>query len=152
MKRIAPLEITGIAPLEIAASKNPNDETPDIGAHESRELSFLNELNVSILKDNRAFFYHPKASGVKSILQKALTKNNIQIKEENHFLCNYRNVLEVADKIIKNNFNSVFYILDHSTADVFHLHKTDKLFLAISEKFENISTIIINNNTAYIYE
>jgi hypothetical protein len=141
-----------IAPLEAIENKNPNNEELSTLTYECSELAFSDGLKAAILKDNIAFFYNPRSGGVKSILQKSLKKNNILINEEKHFLCNYRNALEVADKIVKQNFTSVFYVIDHSNGNFYLLHKKDKLFSAISEKFENILIVIINNNLAQLYE
>lgn len=140
-----------IAPLDEFENRNNNNEILIPGTYENSELTFSNKLLEAMQIDNFALFYHPKAGGVKSILQKSLIKNGILIKEEKHFLCNFRNVLEVADKIKKQNFVSILYVIDQSKSDI-SLHQKDKLFYAISEKFRNLVKIIINNNIADIYD
>jgi hypothetical protein len=147
------LETGRVVKSSSAIKKSDSDFCEISVAKTSGELKFSDVLTKTINTDNIAIFYHPKAERVKSVFIKSLSKNNVQIKEDKHFSCNYRTALEVADKISKQNFSSVFYVIDNSTENIFSLHKKDKLFLAISTKFENmLKIVIINNNTAEINE
>ena len=85
---------------------------------------------------SKALFYHPKM-GKKTKLEISKLVNN-----ENCFDCDFSNAIETTEKIANQNFQIVFYILDHNQEDVFNSHKKDKLFLAIKEKLGKSLTII----------
>ena len=85
---------------------------------------------------SKALFYHPKM-GKKTKLEISKLVNN-----ENCFDCDFSNAIETTEKIANQNFQIVFYILDHNQEAVFNSHKKDKLFFAIKEKLGNSLKII----------
>ena len=114
---------------------------PSIGGDKPELLPENESGAIENANIDNAFFCHPRLQIDNEAQLTDLL--GMHVDDKNCFKCNFLNVLETAEKIVKVGFHSIFYILDHNREEIFATHQKDKLFLAIEEKLGNKLNVAI---------